>query len=131
MGVNRKKRFDYGHWQTQRDRFGFLPDEPPPVFDVQPISNLISTIVSDIKPEPEDSWIFELTREWKELVGSTYAAHTRPGKIHERKLYIYVKHSIWLTEFLRNGKHPTLVRLQKRFGAKRVQSISVQLDPDG
>jgi len=131
MSAFRKRKFDYGRWQTQRQRFGNLPGEPPAAFIAQPISNVLSNILSGIKPQDEDTWQYEIAQEWQELAGSKYAPHTRPGKMIDATLYIYVKHSIWLAELSGSEKKDVLYRLQKRFGSKRIRAIKVQLDPDG
>lgn len=39
-----------------------------------------------------------LHRQWSEIVGRQIAAHTRPDQIRFKKLYVYVRHSVWLQQ---------------------------------
>ncbi len=47
-----------------------------------------------------ESKLFEerLRRQWPELVGETIAQHTRPDQIRFKKLYVHVRHSVWLQQ---------------------------------
>jgi hypothetical protein len=39
-----------------------------------------------------------LRRQWSEVVGQHIAAHTSPDQIRFKKLYVYVRHSVWLQQ---------------------------------
>ncbi|MFH0982921.1 MAG: DUF721 domain-containing protein [Planctomycetota bacterium] len=75
-------------------------------------------------------WEQAILSEWPALVGPQVAAHTRPGRIERGTLFVFVSHSTWLNELSRYGKKEMLENLQKRFGADKIKSIRLQLDPD-
>ena len=75
-------------------------------------------------------WERQLQEDWPSLVGAQVAACSRPGRIENRVLSIYVKHPIWLSELSRYGQKQILTNLQARFGADHIAEIRLQLDPD-
>ncbi|MBN1268539.1 MAG: DUF721 domain-containing protein [Kiritimatiellae bacterium] len=75
-------------------------------------------------------WEQAILSEWPALVGPQVAAHTRPGRIERGTLFVFVSHSTWLNELSRYGKTEMLANLQKRFGAEKIKSVRLQLDPD-
>ncbi len=77
-----------------------------------------------------DVWRETLQEDWKELVGPQVARHARPGRFERGTLYVYVTHSIWLSELQRHGHKQILANLQERYGASRIKRLRLQLDPD-
>ena len=75
-------------------------------------------------------WEEALLSEWPALVGEQVARQTRPGRLDHKVLYVFVSHSTWLNELSRYGQKQMLANLQARFGADRIKSIRLQLDPD-
>ena len=71
-----------------------------------------------------------LLEEWTTLAGPQVARHARPGRLSGGTLFVYVTHSIWLSELQRNGKKQLLDNLQSRFGKKTIRTLHLQLDPD-
>ncbi|GMV48988.1 MAG: hypothetical protein NBKEAIPA_00110 [Nitrospirae bacterium] len=47
-----------------------------------------------------ESKLFEarLRREWPQIVGASLADHTRPDQIRFKKLYVFVRSSVWLQQ---------------------------------
>lgn len=45
-------------------------------------------------------WEYRLQKQWNALVGEVVAAHTWPGRIKFRKLYVAVDNSVWLHQLL-------------------------------
>jgi len=75
-------------------------------------------------------WTQTLEREWVEIVGPQLARHTRPGRFQYGVLYVFVANSVWLAELNRMGQKPMLANIQKRFGADRIKSLRLQIDPE-
>lgn len=74
-------------------------------------------------------WMQALEREWPQLVGVQVARRTRPGRFNRGVLYVYVTGAPWLAELTRMGQKPMLANVQARFGADRIKSIRLQIDP--
>src|SRR5574340_1201213 len=47
-----------------------------------------------------ESKLFEarLRRHWPDIVGEPIATHTRPDQIRFKKLYVFVRNSVWLQQ---------------------------------
>lgn len=75
-------------------------------------------------------WEQALIREWDSLVGKQVAKHARPGRVQRSTLFVFVSNSAWLNELLRYGQKQMLENLQKRFGADRIKTIRLQMDPE-
>jgi predicted nucleic acid-binding Zn ribbon protein len=75
-------------------------------------------------------WQETLTEDWRALVGEQVARHARPGRLEHGTLFVYVTHSIWLSELQRNGQKQILANLQDKYGSKEIRRIRLLLDPD-
>ncbi len=75
-------------------------------------------------------WEQSLINEWEHLVGPQVAKYSRPGRLDRKVLHIFVTHPAWLSELSRYGQKQLLANLQARFGADRIKSVRLQLDPD-
>lgn len=71
-----------------------------------------------------------LEEEWVALVGEPIARHVRPGRMDRGVLYVFVSNSVWLSELKRHGESAMLEKLQARFGADKITSLHMRLDPD-
>ena len=78
-----------------------------------------------------EHWMEDLSDKWTEIVGEAVAAHTRPGRIEARVLYVFVDSSVWLNELKRYGAKSISGNLKRCFGEKRIKDVRFQLDPDG
>ena len=78
----------------------------------------------------ERMWQDTLVDDWHGLVGAQVAKHARPGRLERGTLYVYVTHSIWLSELQRNGQKQILANLQEKYGNKEIKRIRLLLDPD-
>jgi hypothetical protein len=128
---NRKRKLDWGAWQTQRERFHLTEPLPPPPQpkDTKP-ADLVPAIMKKLNLESH-VWEQALIDDWEKIVGPQVAAHTRPGRIQYGILHIYVENSMWLNELSRYSKDSLLNALQERFDAKRIRNVRLQLDPGG
>ena len=75
-------------------------------------------------------WEETLLEEWPSLVGPQVSRHARPGRLERGTLYIYVTHSMWLSELHRNFQPQILDNLQARFKEQPIRKLRFQLDPD-
>jgi len=132
MSENYKKpRMTKGQWAVYRER-ARIKDKFQPLQrrDGKAFSDGVSTLMRQVGLD-EQHWVETLSREWKEIVGKGVGKHTRPGRITGSTLYVFVDSSVWLNELKRYGQKEMLANLQNRFGANRIRSLSIQIDPDG
>jgi predicted nucleic acid-binding Zn ribbon protein len=74
-------------------------------------------------------WLEMMSDEWPGIVGADVAKHTRLGGFQNKNLTIFVDGSVWLNELVRYGRDKMLASLQKRFGADRITTVTLRLDP--
>jgi len=125
----RKNKFNKLKWQMQRERHHIDREEPIPSEVSIGISDVIPDVMKKIGLE-KPFWENELIEKWNELVGPQLAAHTRPGRLDRKILYVYVNHPGWLNELARYGQKEILKKLQDYFGANKIKNVRLQLDPD-
>lgn len=127
--TRRKQRFSRGAWEVERDRFQLTDPAPPPPDQCEKVGDLVPSLMKQLGLENR-LWEEALLSEWPALVGEQVARQTRPGRLDHKVLYVFVSHSTWLNELSRYGQKQMLANLQSRFGADRIKSIRLQLDPD-
>ena len=93
-----------------------------------PIGSLIGPLLKSVKLD-EQGRLGVLDTQWASAVGPGVAAHTRPGRLMNKELTVFVDSSPWLHELKRYAHREMLANLQKTFGAATVRSIRLQLDP--
>ena len=125
----RKQRFSRGDWEVQRDRFQLTDPAPAPPDRCEKVGDLVPTLMKQLGLENR-LWEEALISEWPALVGEQVARQTRPGRLDRKILYVFVSHSMWLSELTRYGQKQMLANLQARFGADKIKSIRLQLDPE-
>ena len=126
----RKKGWNRGAWQVQRERGQITDTRPPaPFHEARSVDSLLPGLLKKMKLET-DSWMSVMQEEWPKLVGSDVARHSRPGRLDAGNLAIYVDHSVWLSELSRYGKGLLLKKIQDRFESAKIRRLSFQLDPD-
>jgi len=125
-----KQRMTKGQWAVHRERGQVKSFRQPPVgFNDRGLSDGIESLLKGMGLK-ENLWIEELSRDWEHIVGKGVGKHTKPGRVVGSMLYVFVDSSVWLNELKRFGQKEMLSNLQKRFGAKRIKSITLQLNPD-
>jgi len=92
------------------------------------ISSMVGTLVGALKLD-EQGRMGVLIEKWSTAVGSGIAAHTRPGRLINKELTIYVDSSPWLSELQRCAKKELLAKLQSVFGRDVIQTIRLSMDP--
>ena len=112
-----------------RERF-HLAEMQPPVENSDP--SALAGIIPDVLKRlglDNQHWLEVMCDEWTGMVGADVAKHTRPGGFQNKNLTIFVDSSVWLSELSRFGRDKILPNLHKRFGADRIATISLKLDP--
>lgn len=125
----RKAKLTRSAWAVQRERFHFLDEHPPAPDCQQTIGDLLAKVCRKAGLS-ERMWQQSLITDWKELVGETVAAHTRPGELARNTLVIYVDSSPWLNELQRNFGPRILAALQDRYQNRRIRALRWKIDPD-
>ncbi len=116
--------------RLERERFGLSWEAQPPAPDKEvELGGLVPSILKSMGLE-QDLWQKQLFEDWVSLVGPQIAKNARPGQVEGGTLAVYVTSSAWLSELSRFAKPQILKKLQAQFGAKRIRSIRLQLDPD-
>lgn len=92
------------------------------------IGKLIEPFLKSIRIE-EQAQLGGLIEKWGEAVGKGVAAHSRPGRLSNRELTVFVDSSVWLSELQRYAQRELLANLQKAFGRDTIQKVRLQLDP--
>ena len=127
----RKKPFNRGRWQVERERF-HIPDARPSDDKAAavPVGDAVAASMRQLGLE-EPHWVRRLEAEWLSLVGDSVAKHARPGRYERGRLVVFVDSAVWLNELKRYGQARMLENLQNRFGVDKIKSLSLQPDPDG
>ncbi|MDI6775494.1 MAG: DUF721 domain-containing protein [Verrucomicrobiota bacterium] len=127
----RRSSFHRGRWEAQRERLRIEGREPPAAFvEFRRIGEILPGIMKRLGLENKQ-WLLTLEAEWGPLVGAAVARHTRPGRLERRRLTVFVDSPVWRNELERFTGSEMLGKLQARFGRNRIESVSLQLDPDG
>jgi hypothetical protein len=130
-GGIRRKKFNRGRWQIQRERC-FIDSTVPPEGIVDPVA--IADVVPGVLKKlglADRHWFAVLEEKWEGIVGKDVAKHAKPGRLDDRGLVVFVDSSVWLNELVRYGRKQILANLHKQFGKDKIASVSFQLDPDG
>lgn len=127
--ARRKRAFDKGRWQVERERHHVGRAVPPSQEASVSIGDVVPQVLKQLGLENR-LWEQALVTEWTALVGPQVAAHARPGRLERKTLHIFVSHPIWLSELSRFSQPQILANLQKRFGADRIKALRLQLDPE-
>lgn len=105
-----------------------MDHEPPEQDRIDHVDAVIPGLMRKIGLE-SPHWVEKLEGAWPDIVGVAVAKHTRPGRMENAKLTVFVDSSVWLSELSRYGRREILAKLQERFGARRIRNLSLQLDP--
>lgn len=92
-----------------------------------PFGKLLTAMLKSMKLDDQLS-MGRIEVEWPKIMGLAVAAHTRPGRLSAGELTIYVDSSVWLSE-LHRSRARMLANIQKAYGAKKIQSLRLQIDP--
>jgi predicted nucleic acid-binding Zn ribbon protein len=123
----RRRIFNKGEWELQRERFHLDRELPPAAFH--------AVGIGDVLPGAVKKWglaapfqVEVLCAAWEQLVGKDLARRSRPGRLDNKTLTIYVCHPTWLME-IKRMERPLLEKIQSCRGAEQVRTIRLMLDP--
>lgn len=125
----RRRRFNRGRWQLERERHQIAESRPPPPLTDTPVAAVITDLMHRLGGG-DDVWLRRMEARWPSLVGEAVAAHSRPGRFDRGTLTVFVDNSVWLSELTRFGQREILARVQKDFPDQRIRNLRFQLDPD-
>ena len=126
----REGKYSAGRWRIERERSRIADPLPElPFRDSVPVSKVISELLPRLQPAHNPA-LLELVGDWETIVGKAIAKHTRPGRVDNTCLVVYVTNSVWLDELARHSRPAMLEKVQQRVGPERVSDIRLYLDPD-
>lgn len=113
-----------------RERFQLDETQrPPPEDRTQPLKDPLRNVIKKLGIQT-DVALQDLLDHWPEVVGPQVAAHSRPGRLENKELMVYVTHPIWLQELQRFHFKTMQSNIQSRAGKSVIRSIRIQIDPD-
>jgi len=115
-------------WKLERERFRLAdptPPHPEPDLSLRPaITRLFTKMDSQT-----GSSINKIQAKWKMIAGENVAGHSRPGRLNENILYVYVDSSVWLAEITRFHSENILRKIQDEVGSGAVKGVRFQVNP--
>ena len=128
--MNRRRTFNRGRWELDRERFRIADSEPPsPNADPRPIEALIPSILKGMKLD-DHAVVSRIAAAWEDIVGSQLAANSRPAHVENKLLVVHVSHPMWLFELRGAPSKEIQSRIQARFGADNIKAIRFSIDPN-
>jgi predicted nucleic acid-binding Zn ribbon protein len=125
-----RRSFRRGWWAVQRERLRIEDPEPAPPFrEAVSLGDVLRGMAGRIAAL-EGTPVAQLAQEWKQIVGEAVAAHSRPGRLQNGRLDVFVDSSVWLSELSRHGKAEVLRNLRDRLPHAGVRDVLFRLDPD-
>jgi len=114
---------------VERERCAIPYWTPPPAFrDAEPVDGAVLRVMGGLGIRAE-AFGTDVAERWTDVVTGPIAQHTRPGGLDGTRLVVFVDNSVWLSELSRFGKKKLLERIQKVWGADRIQDITLRMDP--
>jgi predicted nucleic acid-binding Zn ribbon protein len=125
-----RQRRKSGRWAVARERFHIADRVPPAgLQDATPLGEVLGRVMKKAGLT-EQHWAAVLEDAWAEIAGAEVARHTRPGPLADKTLTVYVDSPVWLNELRRMGQRILLNNLQQKFGAGKIASLRLDLDPE-
>ncbi|MBP7829693.1 MAG: DUF721 domain-containing protein [Kiritimatiellae bacterium] len=125
--ARRRKSFNRGSWEVQRERLRLEGRAPPPDFAVASLSDVLPGVVKKMGLAAP-FWMESLRRDWPSIVGPDVAKRSRPGHLDNKTLTIFVSHPTWLME-LKRMERQVLERVRAACGGETVRAVRLALDP--
>ncbi len=127
--MNRRKPYNKGRWQVDRERFQIADFQPPvPAADALPLDAFVNDVLKGMKLAAH-AQVSQIAAAWPELVGPQLAANTKPSHIENKILAITVTHPAWLFELRGAPTAEILARLQAKYGKTEIKNIRFAIDP--
>ena len=125
--ARRKKRYNRGAWEVQRERFRLERHAPPADFAAESMADVLPGVVKKLGLAAP-FWMENLRRDWPSLVGPDVAKRSRPGHLENKTLTIFVTHPTWLME-LKRMERQVLDKIRQSCGREQVRAVRLALDP--
>ena len=93
-----------------------------------PIGKLVGPLLKSVKLD-EQCRLGVIEEQWEAMVGKGISAHSRPGRLINKELTIFVDSSPWLSELKRYAQKELLQKIQKGMGRGIILTLRLQLDP--
>ena len=120
-------RKDISRIQLQRERFG-IPDYSPPAPEPDlSIRGALAGVFRKLDAQLS-SPLRLLADKWPEIAGAA-APHSRPGRLADTVLFVYVDSSAWLAEISRLHAGAILGKVRAASGGA-VRTVRYQVNPD-
>jgi len=127
--MNRRRRYDKGQWELDRERFRIADPAPPlPDAEAAPLGEFVDGGLRGMKLGAHVH-MTNIADAWPNIVGPQIARHTRPAHLENRLLTVFVAHPAWLMELRGAPAQEILSRLQDQFGKQTVASLRWSIDP--
>lgn len=123
-----RNKFDKTKWMLARERLRLADPIPPHPEPDLSLRSAIAKLFAKLDFQAGSS-VHEIQAKWKMIAGETVAAHSRPGRLNENILYVYVDSSVWLTEITRFHSDDILCRIQREIGSSAVKGVRFQVNP--
>jgi len=126
MEQPRRLKYRRARHELDRTRHGLEARRPTPEREVRCIDSILGEVMEGLRvPEREETKL--LRGAWPELVGAQIAAHSRPGRVENGALRVFVNHPGWMPE-LRRIDRVLISRIRERYPALRIRRIWFELE---
>ncbi len=129
MEPEREPKFNLDRWLLQKERLRLEGDRPPaPLREIKHMGSIFDQVFEELGINDLHTG-FQFEDDWESTVGKQVAGHTRPGKLKNAVLTVYVDHPTWMAELSRFGKKAMLFKLQKKYSVDTIKDITFRPDP--
>lgn len=85
-------------------------------------SVLQSLLFESKSPLAEEFYRWRLWRYWEQVAGPTIAANSRPVRLQQGVLYVWVKNSSWMQQMIYMAK-PLKGKINQFFGSDKIKMV--------
>jgi len=123
-----RSKFDQTKWKLEKERFHLSDPAPPHPEPDLSLRGAITRLFKNLDGQT-GSILQKISAKWKNMAGENVAAHSRPGRLNENILYVYVDSSVWLAEITRFHSDDILRKIQRQIGPATVKRVRFQVNP--
>ncbi|NLB54264.1 MAG: DUF721 domain-containing protein [Lentisphaerae bacterium] len=123
---DKSKLDDPSRNMIRAERLRLMPGDEPVPGKEEHIGAILKKLFKSIDKGEEDLKTAMLS-EWQALAGSVAAESTRPGRLVNGVLIVFVKNSVWLSEISRYELKGMQQRITARFGRDKIKKIRLTI----